>query len=92
MDTAQKWKECFTNWPEKIGRRGVLVTSLGEQIPFNEFMTSDSLLLIDRTLPDTVGTRKLLIPYESIALLKIIDIVDREQFLPLGFEGRAPKR
>lgn len=92
MDTAQKWRECFTNWPEKIGRRGVLVTSLGEQIPFNEFMTSESLLLIERTTPDTVGTRKLLVPYETIALLKIIDVVGTEQFFPLGFEGKSPKQ
>jgi hypothetical protein len=91
METAQIWKSCFAEWPDELPRRGVLVTLLNEQIPFTTFCTSPSMLLLERNNPDTVGTRKLLIPYAQIGMVKITDVVRAKEFMPLGFAGPAMK-
>ncbi len=91
METAQVWKSCFAEWPNALPRQGVLVTKLDEQIPFTTFLTSPSMLLLERKNPDTVGTRKVLIPYSEIGMLKIIDVVRMKEFMPLGFTGPALK-
>jgi hypothetical protein len=80
------WHNCFTNWPEKVGRRGIVVTKLDDQIPFGNFVTSDSMLMLERSIPDTSGARIVLIPYSEIALLKIVDVVKPRDFAALGFE------
>lgn len=85
MDNVQIWKNTFTNWPEKLPRRGVLVTSFGEQIPFVKFETSPDLLLLDRTTPDTMGTRQILVGYEEVHAIKITDVVQPKLFRGLGF-------
>ena len=54
-DVAQSWRNCFRQWPSDLDRRGVLVTSFGEQIVFDAFATSDDMLLLERKAPDTVG-------------------------------------
>ena len=73
-------------------RRGVLVTSFGEQIPFASFATSPDLLLIERRAPDTVGARTVLMAYQEITAVKIIDVVKVKSFAALGFEApRAQK-
>ena len=91
MEIAKSWKECFSNWPKKVPRRGVLTTLFDEQIPFKDFFTSESLLMIERTTPDRFGTSKVLIPYETIAVLKIIDQVPAKHFQALGFEEKKTK-
>jgi hypothetical protein len=91
MDIAQIWKSCFENWPEELPRRGVLVTGTNEQIPFITFLSSPDMLLIERTTPDTVGTRRALIPYGNIFMIKITDVVKEKDFSPLGF-GASPAK
>ncbi|KKK64655.1 hypothetical protein LCGC14_2982010 [marine sediment metagenome] len=65
MDAAETWRNCFDKWPPEMARRGVLVTSFGEQIVFDSFATSPDLLLIERRSPDTVGARTVLIQQEN---------------------------
>jgi hypothetical protein len=85
VDAAEVWRRCFAQWPDELPRRGVLVTSFDEQIPFESFATSPDLLLIERRAPDTVGARTVLIAYQNIQALKVVDVVKVKAFAPLGF-------
>lgn len=63
MDSGAAWREWFLKWPKEMPRKGVLVTDFGEQIPFDGFMTTDTLLVVERRTPDTIGARKVILPY-----------------------------
>ena len=91
-DAAEVWRHCFQNWPSEIERRGVLVTSFGEQIVFDEFAPSNDMLLIERRAPDAVGARQVLMAYSAIQALKIVDVVKLKCFQPLGFAIPQPRK
>ena len=84
-DAAETWRKCFDKWPSEMARRGVLVTSFGEQIVFDSFATSPDLLLIERRMPDTAGARTVLIAYQNILAVKIVDVVKIKAFGSMGF-------
>ena len=86
------WKGLFAAWPAELAPRGVLVTSFGEQIPFDGFLTGEQFLIIARTTPDTVGARQVVVPYENIAALKIVDVVKSKAFEAMGFKGVLGKK
>ncbi|MEX2119269.1 MAG: hypothetical protein WD847_06730 [Pirellulales bacterium] len=88
MDVSASFKHCLQNWPKDLPQRGVVVTSFEEQIPFEGFLTSDSLVLFDRKAPDTTGARKVLLPYQNIAALKLIDVVSAKALAPMGLVGK----
>ena len=90
-DAAETWRQCFARWPAEMQRRGVLVTSFGEQIPFNSFATSGDVLLIERRAPDTVGGRTVLMAYQNILAVKIVDVVKTKTFESMGFVVPAPR-
>ena len=92
MDTSQGWREFFGRWPADLRRRGVLVTSFGEQIPFIGFLVSQSVLLIERGSPDAVGARMVMVPYSEITALKLIEVLGTSDLRPLGFEGELSKK
>lgn len=92
MEAAARWSAFFQNWPEQWNRQGVLLTSFGEQIPFEGFMVSKDLLLLQRTTPDSIGTRQLIIDYPCIAALKINHVVDPSVMTEKGFSGVLPKK
>jgi hypothetical protein len=82
------WKTCFQRWPNELPPRGVIVTNFQEQIPFEGFLISDTMLLLDRKAPDTTGARKVLLPYEQIAALKLVDVLKAKLFEGMGFTGQ----
>lgn len=82
---ADAWRDCFRNWPVEVERRGVLVTTFGEQIAFSNFATSDTILMVERPAPDTVGARTVLVDYQQVAAVKITDVVKMKAFQSLGF-------
>jgi hypothetical protein len=84
-DAASVWRECFQHWPGELDRRGVLVTTFGEQIPFESFLASDNMLLVERRAPDTLGARMVIVAYQAIQGLKIVDVVKLRSFQALGF-------
>jgi len=86
MNLGPIWKDFFTHWPKVMAPTGVLVTSYDEQIPFIGFMTGETLLMMDRRAPDASGARKVLIPYENIAALKMVDVVNNSVFAAVGFK------
>ncbi len=92
MDSTRAWQEYFRKWPPELERRGVIVTSFDEQIPFDGFATNEHMLLLERKIPDTSGARKILLCYEQIVAVKITDVVKMKAFQSLGFEEPAAKR
>jgi hypothetical protein len=89
MSFAAAWSDVFKTWPHGMARRGVVVTTLNEQIPFAEFLMSDQLLLLDRFAPDSMGGRKVIVPFSQIAAVKFTEVIKNSQFHPMGFAGAA---
>lgn len=92
MEQRAAWKDFFGAWPAGLDRRGVLVCTFGEQIPFDSFMPGEKLLIVDRSVPDTMGARKIVVPYENIAALKFTDVVKNKVFQPMGFDEPPARR
>ena len=46
--------------------RGMLVTTFNEHVPFNGFLISGGVLLVERDKPDTYGSRKVMVAYSAI--------------------------
>ena len=86
------WKQLFRAWPADMPRRGIVITSWNEQIPFDGFLTNAGFLLVCRPTPDTLGSRMLILPFEQLAGVKLTDVVRARVFQPLGFTGTLPTR
>ncbi len=84
-DATESWRQCFLKWPDDLPRRGVLVATFDEQIPFVNFFASDQMLLVERRTPDTVGARMVIVPYQNVAALKITDVIKAKAFSHLNF-------
>lgn len=87
METAGTWRSLFENWPEVIPRKGTVTTAHGDAIKFADFMISGSLLLVEQDKPDAQGNRKVMIPYEAIASVKLASAAELSQFQVMGFQG-----
>ena len=88
MTVEESWKQLFGNWPEAISRRGIVVTTLNETMPFKGFMIKPEMLLLERQNPDSLGARFIMLRYDAIAAVKLVDPLKAESFTPLGFTGR----
>ena len=86
MQTSEYWQSLFENWPDVIKRRGVVISTQGEAIPFANFLISAGLLLIDRDGPDAGGARKIIVAYDSIAMVKLPTIGEVSLFQSMGFQ------
>jgi hypothetical protein len=92
METiSNHWCEFFLHWPTDLPRRGIIVTSFNEQIVFSNFWTSANFLYLERQTPDSQGARSVVVPYNQILALKIVDVVKAKQFKAAGFEGVSSK-
>lgn len=90
MEAAQAWHDFFKRWPKGLATKGILVTTAGEAIPFAGFLVSPTMVLLDRPAPDSIGARKVLVPFQAISVLKIAEVVKAAPFLEVGFEGKLP--
>lgn len=90
-DTASVWRRLFHRWPQGLPPTGVVVTT-EEQIPFEGFMISEDIVLLERRSPDVVGGRKVLVPLAHIAALKIVDVVKGKLFEAAGFKGNVDRK
>lgn len=88
MSAAITWKATFTEWPPGIPRRGVLVNSLNEAMPFKSFLIRGETLLLERTNPDPLGSRFILLDFASIAAVKFIDPIKESLLNEAGFVGK----
>ena len=89
--TNDIWRETFTNWPAAIPRRGVLVSTLNEAIPFKSFLTKGDTLLLERTNPDALGTRFVVLAFDAIHMLKLADPLKESVFTGAGYTGQFAK-
>ena len=87
MESGQVWQAIFENWPESIPRKGLVVTSFQETIPFVDFLVSGGILMVERDKPDTYGARKVMIAYEAISAVKITDPMELARFRVMGFQA-----
>lgn len=86
MESTAAWKSLFECWPEAIPREGMVVTLLNETIPFSSFLISGALLMLERESPDQYGTRKVIIPYEQIAAVRLASVLEMARFHVMGFQ------
>jgi hypothetical protein len=86
MDTSENWRSLFENWPESIPREGLLVTTFNEHVPFNGFLISGGVLLVERDKPDSYGTRKVMLNYSAILAVKITSPLELGRFQVMGFQ------
>ena len=92
MNSEQTWKHVFMNWPAGIQRRGVLLTNLNESMPFKSFMIKDDLLMLERTNPDPLGSRFVLLGYDAINSVKLVDPLKESVFTAAGFLGKLSQQ
>lgn len=83
------WRGLFEHWPASLPRRGMLVTTFQETIPFTDFLLAQDAVLVERDRPDSHDARKIVIAFEFVAALKFTDPGSLTQFQALGFEAPA---
>ena len=88
MATHQVWQDLFRAWPEGVLHRGLIVNTLNEAIPFKGFMVKGESLLLERTNPDPLGSRYILLTFDTIAAVKLIDPIKPDVFTKAGYEGK----
>lgn len=85
MAATQSWNTFFCNWPTSLPRRGVLVSDLNETMPFRNFYIHDDMLLIERTTPDAMGARFVLLNFAMVNTVKFTDPLNAENLHGAGF-------
>ncbi len=88
MDAVQYWRQVFQKWPDGMPRRGILVTRANETVPFKGFMMTDDMVVFDRTNPDPLGSRFVMLGFGAIEALKFVDALKEDVFSRLGFSGK----
>jgi hypothetical protein len=89
--SGETWRDMFTNWPAAIPKRGVIVSTLNEPVPFKSFFLKGDTVLLERTNPDTLGARFVVMAYESIHMVKLIDPIKESVFNQAGYAGQLAK-
>ena len=81
------WRRFFLEWPDSIPKQGIVVNTLGEQSPFKGYMVNDNMLLLERTNPDPLGSRFIVMSFQYVACVKLIDALKAGPFEEIGFVG-----
>jgi hypothetical protein len=90
-ESSTIWHQVFSKWPASLPRRGVVVSTINEVTPFKSFLLRGDTLLLERTNPDALGARFVVMGFDAIHLLKLIDPVKEEIFTSAGFVGHFAK-
>jgi hypothetical protein len=90
-DSNDAWRDLFTDWPAGFPRRGVVLSILNEVTPFKGFMVKGGMLLLERSNPDPLGVRFLLMPFDTIHCVKLTDPLKESVFTSAGFVGKFAK-
>lgn len=91
-ETATIWRKFFASWPAGLKQTGVIVTSTSEQVPFISFLMAEHIVMLERPAPDTLGARKIVMPYGMIHSIKITEPVGNDVFADAGFIESVPKK
>ena len=87
----EMWCEFFAKWPEKLPKRGLAISTFNEATPFKSFLVKGGMLLLERTNPDPAGARYILMGFDAIHMVKLIDPLKEEIFTTAGFVGHFAK-
>ena len=90
-NSSTNWQEVFANWPATIPRRGVLVSTLNEVTPFKSFLLKDDTLLLERTIPDPLGTRFIVLGFDAIHMVKLTEPFTESVLSGAGYVGQLAK-
>jgi hypothetical protein len=91
MNSSVVWKNAFNHWPTGIPRRGIVISTLNEPMPFKGFLVKDDLLLLERNNPDSLGARFILLSFDAINSVKLTDPLKESTFTAAGFLGKLAK-
>lgn len=86
--TKSPWQAFFSDWPEQIPKRGIIVTRQNEASPFKAFMIRGEFLMLERVSPDSLGGRFLVLPFEEVAVVKFTDPLKQPDLQAAGFVGK----
>ncbi len=89
--STEIWREVFTSWPESIPKRGLVVSTLNETIPFKSFFLKGDTVLLERTNPDPVGTRFIVLAFDAIHMLKLTEPFKESALHAAGYKGQLAK-
>ena len=92
MSTSQTWKSLFADWPADLPRRGVMLSTLNEIMPFNNFWLRDEMVMLERKNPDTSGARYILMSYAGIDSVRFIDPLSDQVIASAGFSTGVVER
>lgn len=87
LDAAESWRNLFENWPNIIPKQGIVVTTVGENIPFVNFLYSGTQVLLERDKPDSQNARKVILAYSAIAAVKLPSPMELARFTVMGFQA-----
>ncbi len=87
MAETTNWTKFFKCWPEQVPRKGIVTDTHGEANPFKSFLLSGDMVLFERTNPDALGARFIMLGFEAISAVKITDPLRVDAFHAMGFEG-----
>lgn len=90
-NSSTNWRDLFEKWPATLSKRGVLVSTLNEVIPFKSFLLKGDTLLLERTNPDPLGTRFIVMGFDTIHMLKLTDPLKEDVLTGAGFVGHLAK-
>ena len=85
---AISWQAFFENWPANLPRKGIVVTSFGDSVPFISFLITNGIVMLERDRPDTSGARKVMLSYDFISAVKLESAAGMETFLEMGFREK----
>jgi hypothetical protein len=91
MSTSSTWRDVFTNWPASLPRRGLVVSTLNETIPFKSFLLKGDTLLLERTNPDAAGARFIVLAFDAIHMIKITEPLKESVLTAAGYIGQLAK-
>jgi hypothetical protein len=92
MTPAENWKSFFTEWPAEFPRNGIVISTLNEAMPFKNFWLKDDMLLLERTNPDALGGRFLILGFEVINSIKLISPLNQAAIDRSGFAASSPEK
>jgi len=70
-----------------IQRKGLIMTSFAENVPFTGFMLIGNLVLADRGVPDTTEARHVILSIDTIVGIKITAPIKMARFTAMGFQA-----
>ncbi len=80
-------QQLFAEWPAAIDRKGTVITSWGDSVPFIDYMVNGELLLLIRSQPDAHGTRRLILNINDVQGIRITEALDPVKFQAMGFQS-----